>query len=237
LHDANRYVRRNAAEALGNIKNKSATGRLIESLQDPDVDVRWNAADALGKLRDQSATDPLIHALSDPDEFVRERAANALGKIRDVSAAAALQAALNDSHEDVRKTAAEALEKIELRDARSLPGLGAMVRDRCTLKTCNVFKYDYAVTTTGSMADTLSTMGEVDRAVAAIKQIKERTAKLPPVLVEAYRETLESASSAIVRRFFEGLANQCPDALEYFIDVDKQKKADDEKQTKLDTIS
>ncbi|MFZ0010322.1 MAG: hypothetical protein WAL97_00225 [Halobacteriota archaeon] len=87
------------------------------------------------------------------------------------------------------------------------------------------------------MVDTLSTMAEADRAVAAIKQIKERTAKLPPVLVEAYRETLESASSAIVRRFFEGLASQCPDALEYFIDVDKQKKVDDEKQTKLDTIS
>ena len=87
------------------------------------------------------------------------------------------------------------------------------------------------------MAETLSTMGEVDRAVAAIKQIKERTTKLPPVLVEAYKEILELASSAIVRRFFEGLASQCPDALEYFIDVDKQQKIEDEKQTKLDTIS
>jgi hypothetical protein len=99
------------------------------------------------------------------------------------------------------------------------------------------FFYYYAVTTTGSMTDTLSTMAEVDRAVTAIKQIKERTAKLPPVLVEAYRETLKSASSVIVRRFFEGLASQCPDALEYFIDVDKEKKAENEKQTKLDTIS
>ena len=87
------------------------------------------------------------------------------------------------------------------------------------------------------MAETLSTMGEVDRAVAAIKQIKERTTKLPPVLVEAYKEILESASSAIVRRFFEDLASQCPDALEYFMDVDKQQKIEDENQTKLDTIS
>ncbi len=111
------------------------------------------------------------------------------------------------------------------------------MRDQRALTTCNVFKYDYALTTTGSMADTLSSMAEVDRAVAAIKQIKERTTKLPPVLVEAYKETLQSASSAIVRRFFEGLASQCPDALEYFRDVDTQKKAEDEKQTKLDTIS
>jgi hypothetical protein len=87
------------------------------------------------------------------------------------------------------------------------------------------------------MADSFSTMGEVDRTVDAIKQIMERTKKLPPVLIAAYRETLELASSAVVRRFFEGLASQCPDALEYFIDVDTLKKAENEQQTKLETIS
>ncbi len=87
------------------------------------------------------------------------------------------------------------------------------------------------------MADSFSTMGEVDRTVAAIKQIMERTKKLPPVLVAAYTETLELATSTVVRRFFEGLASQCPDALEYFIDVDTQKKAEDEQQTKLETIT
>jgi hypothetical protein len=87
------------------------------------------------------------------------------------------------------------------------------------------------------MADSFSTMGEVDRTVAAIKQIVERTKKLPPVLIAAYSETLELASSAVVRRFFEGLASQCPEALEYFIDVDTLKKAEDERQSKLDTIS
>jgi hypothetical protein len=87
------------------------------------------------------------------------------------------------------------------------------------------------------MADSFSTMGEVDRTVTAIKQIIERTKKLPPVLVAAYSETLELASSAVVRRFFEGLASQCPEALEYFIDVDTLKKAEAERQTKLETIS
>ncbi|MGZ4885786.1 MAG: hypothetical protein ACXVI7_10285 [Halobacteriota archaeon] len=87
------------------------------------------------------------------------------------------------------------------------------------------------------MVDSFSTMEEVDHSVATIKQIIERTKKLPPVLVAAYSTTLESASSAVVRRFFEGLANQCPDALEYFIDVDTQKKTEDERQTKLETIS
>jgi hypothetical protein len=87
------------------------------------------------------------------------------------------------------------------------------------------------------MADSFSTMGEVDRTVAAIKQIMERTKKLPPILVAAYSETLELASSAVVRRFFEGLASQCPEAVEYFVDVDTLKKAEDERQTKLETIS
>jgi hypothetical protein len=87
------------------------------------------------------------------------------------------------------------------------------------------------------MEDSFSTMGEVDRTVATITQIMNRTKKLPPVLVEAYSETLELASSAVVRRFFERLSSQCPEALEYFIDVDTRKKAEDERQTKLETIS
>jgi hypothetical protein len=85
------------------------------------------------------------------------------------------------------------------------------------------------------MADSFSTMEEVDHSVATIKQIIERTKKLPPVLVAAYSKTLEVASSAIVRRFFEVLANQCPEALEYFIEVDSIKKAENERQ--LETIS
>ncbi|MGZ4904358.1 MAG: hypothetical protein ACXV5I_06055 [Halobacteriota archaeon] len=86
------------------------------------------------------------------------------------------------------------------------------------------------------MASSFTTMTEVDRAVAAIKQIMERSDKLPPVLVAAYRETLAAASSDIVRRFFEGLAAQCPEALQYFIDVET-KKAQEEAESKLDTIT
>ncbi len=82
----------------------------------------------------------------------------------------------------------------------------------------------------------LSTMTEVDRAVTAIKQIMERTKKLPPVLVAAYKETLSTAPNWIVRRFYEGLAAQCPEALHYFIDVET-KKAREEAESKLDTIS
>ncbi len=85
-------------------------------------------------------------------------------------------------------------------------------------------------------SSTLATMTEVDSAVAAIKQIMERSDKLPPVLIAAYRETLSTAPNWIVRRFYEGLAAQCPEALQFFIDVDK-KKAEEQAESKLDTIT
>lgn len=86
------------------------------------------------------------------------------------------------------------------------------------------------------MASSFTTMAEVDRAVAAIKEIMERTNKLPDVLVVAYKETLATAPGWIVRRFYEGLAAQSPDALQYFIDV-SEKKAREEAESKLDTIT
>jgi UPF0288 family protein (methanogenesis marker protein 3) len=87
------------------------------------------------------------------------------------------------------------------------------------------------------MVEGFDTLADVDRAIATIKQIVERTKKLPPVLVTAYSEALEPASSEIVRRFFEELASQCPDALEHFIEADKQKTKAADKRTKLDTIT
>ncbi len=85
-------------------------------------------------------------------------------------------------------------------------------------------------------SSSLTSMAEVDSAVAAIKQIMERTDKLPPVLIAAYKESLSTAPSWIVRRFYEGLAAQCPEALHYFIDV-QTKKAQEEAESKLDSIT
>jgi hypothetical protein len=87
------------------------------------------------------------------------------------------------------------------------------------------------------MAEGFDTLADVERAIATIKHIVERTKKLPPVLVAAYSEALESASSEVVRRFFEELATQCPDALELFIEVGKRKTQAADKRTKLDTIA
>jgi HEAT repeat protein len=78
LKNENPFVRRNAAEALGEIKDPSAVKPLINALKDNDLIVRRNAAKALGKIKDSSAEEPLTSALKDESPAVRRNAAIAL---------------------------------------------------------------------------------------------------------------------------------------------------------------
>ena len=78
LKNENPFVRRNAAEALGEIKDSSAVKPLINALKDNDLIVRRNAAKALGKIKDSSAEEPLTSALKDESPAVRRNAAIAL---------------------------------------------------------------------------------------------------------------------------------------------------------------
>ena len=77
LLDPNDNIRRAAAKALGEIKQKVALKPLIISLRDIDAGVRRNAANALGKIQDVEATNSLIELLQDPDVSVRRIAARA----------------------------------------------------------------------------------------------------------------------------------------------------------------
>jgi len=74
-------VRKNAAKALGKIKDPRAVEPLIATLKDKDSDVRWHAARALEKIQDPRAVEPLIATLKDKDSEVRWHAAEALEKI------------------------------------------------------------------------------------------------------------------------------------------------------------
>jgi len=74
-------IRRDAAEALGEIKNTRATKPLIDALKDKNEVVRWKAVEALGKTKDTQAVEPLIAALKDEDSYVRNYAAKALWEI------------------------------------------------------------------------------------------------------------------------------------------------------------
>lgn len=75
-------VRRGAAYALGNIKDKRAVDPLIKLLRDRNKYVRRSAVSALGKIRDKKAIKPLKEiALKDRDKIVREYAVKALEKL------------------------------------------------------------------------------------------------------------------------------------------------------------
>jgi len=71
-------ARRNAAMALGKIKDASAVKPLIVALNDENPIVRRNAANALGEIRDNSAVEPLTSALKDDSPIVRRNATLAL---------------------------------------------------------------------------------------------------------------------------------------------------------------
>jgi len=137
LKDENRYVREEAAMALGEIGDKRAVEPLINALKDEDSDVRMEAAEALDQMGwkpgyvtekayylvakkewdeavklGEPAVEPLINALKDEASSVRWEAAGALGEIGDERAVEPLINALKDEDSDVRWKAAEALVKI-----------------------------------------------------------------------------------------------------------------------------
>jgi HEAT repeat protein len=89
LDDKRPFVRREAAYALGQVGNSSATGRLRRLLDsDRDPEVRSAAAIALGNIADPSAIDSLLQVLrkapDEDNEFLRRSAARSIGQIFDV---------------------------------------------------------------------------------------------------------------------------------------------------------
>jgi HEAT repeat protein len=78
LKDDNPVARRNAAMALGKIKDSTAVKPLIAALNDENPIVRRNAAKALGEIQDNRAVEPLTAALNDNSPVVRRNAALAL---------------------------------------------------------------------------------------------------------------------------------------------------------------
>lgn len=78
LNGRNIQLRRQAAQALGEIKDPRAVEPLIAALKDEDSKVRMNTARALGEIKDPRAVRPLMVALKDQHSAeVRVRAAQA----------------------------------------------------------------------------------------------------------------------------------------------------------------
>jgi HEAT repeat protein len=122
-------TRKNAADALGQIKDPRAVKPLIVALKaDRNPLVRTSAAKALGEIG-TPAVEPLIAALKEKDAEVRWRAVVNLGKIKDTRAVEPLIASLkSDRDERVRREAAEALDQIK--DSRATEPLIAALKDK-----------------------------------------------------------------------------------------------------------
>ena len=131
LRDKNKIVRKNAAEALGEIGDKRASEPLVTALEDDDGTVRQYAAEALGKIGDNQALKPLTAALRDRKSKVQEGARAAIEKIiLDLKAKhllSPLHASLKSRESVVRTMAAKAL--LELRDPLSVDALIEVFND------------------------------------------------------------------------------------------------------------
>jgi hypothetical protein len=114
LRSRDPLVRRQSAEALGEIGDPRAVAPLIDLLSDPDALIRRHAVEALGKIQDPRAVGPLAGILRNSEEqwHVRSSAASALGQIGDPNAVEFLTTALAYGHWTVRTQSAKALGRI-----------------------------------------------------------------------------------------------------------------------------
>ncbi|NHI83542.1 MAG: HEAT repeat domain-containing protein [Candidatus Thorarchaeota archaeon] len=93
IHSEDEQVSLGAIDALGKVKDPSATQYLIGCLNDSRYLVRIYAAIQLGERKDKKAVDSLIKALDDESLFVRQTIAGALENIGGEKATAAVKAA------------------------------------------------------------------------------------------------------------------------------------------------
>ncbi len=98
-----KFMRFNAAKALGSFDNDPAATRvLIKMLDDEAREVRWHAAASLSKLKDPAAVDKLIKILEKEDDpSAKSIYIYTLGQIRDDKAIPVLDNLLNSSQKNM----------------------------------------------------------------------------------------------------------------------------------------
>jgi hypothetical protein len=125
LHDPSPRVREQAAQVLGNFRDKEALPVLMELLGDSEASVRRRAVLGLTRLEAGDAGPAMTERLaSDQDARVREAAADGLGRLKSSQASGALLKALKDPSEGVRAEAIASLGEVGAREAA--PALRAM---------------------------------------------------------------------------------------------------------------
>lgn len=113
----NKWVRANAATALGRIGSPEGYEALVEALADEEPDVRASAAEALGWMGDQRAAEPIMALLSSDEDMDLRGAIVGLGWLRATAAADEIIALLGSKSWEVRWRAAVAAGRIGDDDA------------------------------------------------------------------------------------------------------------------------
>ena len=213
LRQKDRYVRIEAAEALGEMSEPTTVGPLIQALKDEDDGVRGSAAKALGRMKDPSAVEPLIQVLEDENTVNRWYAMESLGNIGDERAVAplmhkilddragialgktgkasveALIQALKDRNARVRKRAAVILGTIG--DLRAVEPLVEALNDVDVFVRCTV-------------ATNLGRIGDETAVKALIDALKDEDGR---VRIDAER-ALEEIGEPAVEKLNEALENE-----------------------------
>lgn len=126
LDDTTPGVRADAAEALGQLKERSATAKLKRLTGDLDPNVRRSAAAALVALADEGMLKEFVKALRDPSAKVVAGAAIALGEAGYQPAVEYLLKAYRTEHPRIAAAVAIALGR--LGNAEAIPWLSAAVK-------------------------------------------------------------------------------------------------------------
>lgn len=112
-NDPDSGVRAQAAEALGNIKNRTATPALVRALSDENKNVKSSVIIALGYMRDKKAVDPLLSFLGkEKNTGLKISAVNVLGVIGDERALPTFVKLLKDENPRIKTISAQALGRL-----------------------------------------------------------------------------------------------------------------------------
>jgi HEAT repeat protein len=120
MNHENKWVRANAATALGRIKSADGYAPLVAALEDEEPDVRASAAEALGWMGDKRAVRHILLLLESEEDMDLRGATVALGWLNAADAADEIIALLASESWEVRWRAAIAAGRIGDVDALGL---------------------------------------------------------------------------------------------------------------------
>lgn len=218
LNHQNKWVRANAATALGRIGSADAYEPLVEALADEDVDVRASAAEALGWMGDQRAVEPIMALLESDEEMDLRGATVGLGWLKAAAAADAITTLLASKSWEVRWRAAVAAGRIG--DDTALGQIAALSKDKSlVVLACAVWAQgellgtpNYSALKTNLRSDNA---GDVYGAAWALGVIKTPAAE--QILIDALytgTETGKAAAKSVLQWLDSEQAQTALEALE-----------------------